>query len=280
MRQARVDGFLVSHLPNVRYLSGFSGSNALLLLAQQRTFLFTDGRYREQARQEVREAQVIVVPSALWGTAAKRAAKLSRVAVESEYVSLAQRRRWREAWSGRKRTLVEASGWVEQLRSIKEPEEIEAIRRAVKMASRAFRPALARVRPGVSETEAAGWLEYCMRRQGGEGLAFETILAGGAHGAVVHAHPGAQPLPQRGFVVMDYGLVLDGYHSDMTRTVHLGEPGAKARRVYRAVREAQEAALAAVRPGAPCAAIDKAARDVIDAAGYGDYFIHRVGHGL
>ncbi|MGH9474848.1 MAG: M24 family metallopeptidase [Terriglobales bacterium] len=277
-----VDALLVSHLPNIRYLTGFSGSNALLVLEAARgAVLFTDGRYRVQARHQVRGASVNVPPKGdLWTAAAGRAAKLKHVGLEFEHVSLAQRARWLRLWDGGAKGLKNCSGWIEQLRTIKESAEIEALRRAVRLASSAFLPTLRHYRPGMAETELVGWLEFGLRRAGAEGLAFDTILAGGPHGAMVHAQPDGRALPRRGFVVMDYGLVLAGYHSDMTRTPHIGAAGRKAQTVYRAVREAQAAAIAAVRAGVAAAAVDAAARRVLQHAGYGRYFPHSTGHGV
>lgn len=281
MERGGVEALLVSHLPNVRYLCGFSGSNALLLLAPRQTILFTDGRYREQARAQVTGASLVVPPQGdLWKAAAAKAARLKRVGLDGDHVTVAQRSRWLASGSGGAARLKSASGWIEQLRAVKDPEEIEAIERAVRLASSAFAPTLNRCRPGIMETELAGWLEFNLRRAGGEGLAFETILAGGAHAALVHAQPGRQPLPRRGFVVMDYGVVLAGYHSDMTRTLHLGRPDRKAQAVYRAVLEAQLAAIAAVQPGVTGAAVDSAARTVLRQAGLARYFPHSTGHGV
>ncbi|MGH9412396.1 MAG: M24 family metallopeptidase [Terriglobales bacterium] len=281
MAQGGVDGLLVTHLPNVRYLCGFSGSNALLLVSAARALLFTDGRYREQARQQVVAATVVVPPQGdLWKAAAARAARLARIGLDSDHLSVAQRARWLAHWAGKANGLKAAEGWIEALRAVKEPEEIEAIARAVRLASSALLPTLKRYREGMAETELAGWLEFALRRAGGEGLAFDTILAGGAHGALVHAQPSRQPLPPHGFVVIDYGVILAGYHSDMTRTVHIGKAGSKQRSVYQAVLDAQLAALAAVRPGATGAAVDAAARRSLRQAGYGNYFPHSTGHGV
>lgn len=281
MERGGAEALLISHLPNVRYLCGFSGSNALLLLAPTQTILFTDGRYREQARAEVVGAAVVVPPKGdLWKAAAAKAATLKRIGMDSDHLTVAQRSRWLASWSGRAAGLKSASNWIEQLRAVKDAEEIEAIERAVRLASSAFAPTLKRYHPGITETELAGWLEFHLRRAGGEGLAFETILAGGADSALVHAQPSRQPLPRRGFVVMDYGVVLAGYHSDMTRTVRLGRPDRKAQGVYRAVLEAQLAAIATVQPGVTGAAVDAAARTVLRKAGLGRYFPHSTGHGV
>lgn len=281
LEAAGVEALVVAHLPNIRYLTGFSGSNGLLLLDSAGTWLYTDGRYREQARLEVQEAKVEIPPKGdLWKWAAQRARRRKRVGIEAEHVTMAQSARWLEAWRGKGSGLKPLRGEIEALRAVKEPEEVAAIRRAVELASGGFAKLTAKLRAGMKETAAAGWLEYQLRQAGAEGLAFETILAGGAHAAQVHAHPGSAPLPQRGFVVVDYGVRLGGYCSDMTRTVHLGEPDRKARSVYATVLAAQQAAIAAVKPGARAAAVDRAARRVIEAAGWGAYFPHSTGHGV
>jgi Xaa-Pro aminopeptidase len=281
MEREGVAAVLVKHLPNLRYLCGFSGSNGLLLLASEAATLYTDGRYREQARSEVRAARVEVpARGELWKAAAQAARRRRRVGMEYEHLTLRERARWLAAWPGGARGLKDASGWVEAQRALKEPEEVAAIRRAVELASSVFAPTVAKVRAGMTETELAGRLEFGLRRAGGEGLAFDSIVAGGPHGAWVHARPDGRRLPRRGFVVMDYGVVLGGYHSDMTRSVHLGAAGRRAREVYRAVLEAQQAAIAAVRPGARGAAVDRAARRRLEAAGWGRYFPHSTGHGV
>lgn len=281
MEREGVEAVVVSHLANLRYLCGFSGSNGLLLVEAGRTTLYTDGRYREQARNEVEEARVEVpARGELWKAAAQRARRRRRVGMEYEHLTLRQRGRWLAAWPGGARGLKDASGWIEAQRAVKEPEEVAAIRRAVELASSVFAPTIRKIRAGMTETELAGELEFGLRRAGGEGLAFASIIAGGPHGAWVHAHPDRRRLPRRGFVVMDYGVVLGGYHSDMTRTPHRGAAGRRAREVYRAVLEAQQAAIAAVRPGATCAAVDRAARRHLQAAGLGKYFPHSTGHGV
>lgn len=281
MEREGVEAVVAAHLPNLRYLCGFSGSNGLLLVEAGRATLYTDGRYREQAHSEVEQARVEVPARGdLWKAAAQRARRLRRVGMEYEHLTLTQRAHWLSHWPGGARGLKNSSGWVEAQRAIKEPEEVAAIRRAVELASSVFAPTVRKIRAGMTETELAGQLEFGLRRAGGEGLAFDSIIAGGPHGAWVHARPDARRLPRRGFVVMDYGVVLAGYHSDMTRTVHLGAAGRRARAVYRAVLDAQQAAIAAVRPGAPCAAVDRAARRRLERAGLGKYFPHSTGHGV
>jgi Xaa-Pro aminopeptidase len=281
LEAAGAEALVVAHLPNIRYLTGFSGSNALVLLDAAGTWLYTDGRYCEQAKLEVREAQVEIPPKGdVWKAAGQRARRRKWVGLEADRTTMAQSARWLEVWRGKAAGLKPLRGEIEALRAVKEPDEVATIRRAVELASSAFPTLTAKLRPGIAETAAAGWLEYQLRRAGAEGLAFETILAGGPHGALVHAHPGGARLPQRGFVVVDYGVRLGGYCSDMTRTVHLGVPERKARAVYATVLAAQQAAMAAVKPGARAATVDRAARQVIAAAGWGAYFPHSTGHGV
>lgn len=281
MAQQGLDALLLTHLPNIRYLTGFSGSNALLLLGHARADFFTDGRYREQASQEVVAARVHVPPRGdLWKAAARHAAKATRLGFEAEHVTVAQRTAWLQHWTGQPSGFKPTRGCVEALRAIKDPDEITAIRRAVELASSVFESVIERLRPGMPETEAAGWLELALRQAGGEGLAFETILASGPRGARVHGHPTSEPIPSRGFVVLDYGVILAGYASDMTRTVHIGRAGAREREVYQTVLAAQQAAVAAVRPKVAAAAVDRAARKLITQAGFAKAFSHSTGHGV
>lgn len=286
MAAGKVEALVVSHLANARYLTGFTGSNALLLMLPERTLLFTDGRYRQQAATEVQAAQVVIPPKGdLWRAAAIRLAPRgrrtrARVGLEAERVTLAQRQRLVAHAPSLEPRLQPVAGWVEALRAVKDADEIAALRRAIALAESVFPATLRRIRPGARETAVAGYLEYALRRRGGNGLAFDTILVGGARAALVHGHASAAPLPAQGPVVLDYGVNLDGYMSDMTRTVHLGAAGRRARAIYAAVAAAQQAALAVVRPGALAAAVDRAARRVIGRAGYGQYFSHSTGHGV
>jgi Xaa-Pro aminopeptidase len=173
-----------------------------------------------------------------------------------------------------------ASGVIETLRMVKSPEEIEKIRASVVLNSRALEQALKKAKPGMREYELAAEIDYRMRKLGAESAAFETIVAAGPRSALPHAKPGNAKLEAGQMLLIDMGAMLDGYASDMTRMVHLGEPTKKYRDAYQAVLEAQLAAIAAVRPGRTGAQVDKAARDVLKAAGLGEAFVHSTGHGL
>jgi Xaa-Pro aminopeptidase len=178
-----------------------------------------------------------------------------------------------------KTSLVPVNGWVEELRMVKSPAELDLIRRSVTTNSRAFELTVGRVKPGTKEQDLAAELEYRMRRLGAEKPSFDTIVAAGEHSALPHAQPGAARL-ERGLVVVDMGAMQSGYASDMTRMLHAGQPSTKAKRMYKAVLEAQLAAIDVVRAGVPTAVVDAAARKVLKAYGLDRQFTHSTGHGL
>ncbi len=276
----QLDALLVAFSSNLRYLSGFTGSNANLLVLPGRSILFTDPRYAIQARQEVtcevrisRRSLVADVVAAL----ARR--RLKRIGYEPARITC-DFYEYLKSHLPLKASLEPAGGWIEHLRMVKSPAEIELIRRSAETNSRAFEQAIARVRPGIKERDLAAELEYRMRRLGAEKPAFDTIVAAGVRSALPHAQPGAAPLATGDLVVVDMGAQQDGYCSDMTRMLFLGRPTARVKRTYRAVREAQLAALDAVRPGVLTARVDAAARKVLRAHGLERAFVHSTGHGL
>jgi Xaa-Pro aminopeptidase len=276
----KVDALIVTHLPNVRYLCGFTGS-AGVLLAGRRPVFFTDGRYAGQSAAEVQGARVSIAKGSALAAAAARCVKsgLKRVAIESGHLTVAQLGELEKAL-GKGIKVVRLAGAVEELRAVKDAEEIELLREAVEFSSRLFRPLLRSIRPGVTERTVAARLEYTARRAGAEAMSFETIVASGERSALPHGVASAARLPSAGFVVLDYGVVLNGYCSDMTRTVHLGKASAEARKLYSAVLEAQLAAISAVRPGATTGEVDEAARQELKRARLGRFYTHSTGHGV
>jgi Xaa-Pro aminopeptidase len=279
----KLDALLVSAGPNVRYLSGFTGDNANLLVLPGRAILFTDPRYTIQAAQETRGGglQVRIAKSALAldVIAAIRRLRLKRIGFEPARMSCEAH----EALRSRlpmKASLEPVAGWIEQLRMVKSADEIARIRQSVETNSRAFEQAVARVRPGMKESELAAELEYRMRRLGAEKPSFDTIVAGGLRGALPHAQPTAAKLERGQLVVVDMGALENGYCSDMTRMLFLGRPGPKVKQMYAAVLEAQLAAIDCVRAGVSTARVDRAARNVLKAHGLDRAFVHSTGHGL
>jgi Xaa-Pro aminopeptidase len=280
-----LDSLLVTHLPNIHYLCGFTGSAAALLVANRGAVLFTDGRYSAQAKEEVTGARIVIasksplVTAAGWLAMNKERRSSTLVGIEPESITAGMRDRLAGMLKGRAR-LRSAPPLVERARMVKDAAEILRIRRAVDLGASLFRIALKKIRPGVTEVEVAAAMEYEARRAGAESMSFPTILASGARSAIVHGRASGARIPRRGFVVCDFGVILAGYCSDRTRTVHVGRPSAEARRLYETVLEAQQAAIAAARPGATAADVDGAARRVLRKRKLAQYFTHSTGHGL
>ncbi len=280
LAERKLDALLVSFGANLRYLSGFTGSNGALLILPGKSILFTDPRYQTQAPQETTcQVRIARGPLPFDVLAIIKKLGLKRIGYEpshmtcESYESLKSRLPLKAAFEP-------ANGWIEQLRMLKSPTEIDRIRRSVETNSRAFELTVKRVRPGMKEQDLAAELEYRMRRLGAEKPSFETIVAGGRRSALPHAQPTAAPLNPGELVVVDMGAIVNGYCSDMTRMLFLGTPTAKVKRTYRAVLEAQLAAIDAVRPGALTSRVDAAARNVLKARGLDHVFIHSTGHGL
>ncbi|CAB1128919.1 aminopeptidase (Met-Xaa and Xaa-Pro, Xaa-Pro-Xaa) [Candidatus Hydrogenisulfobacillus filiaventi] len=285
LAEAGLDALLVWSSPNRRYLSGFTGSSAYLLAgADGRGLLLTDFRYLEQAAAQAPGWTVIRHGRDVWSDLAGQAAAAGwrTVGVEADHVTLAAFRRLEAAGEARGITWRPVSGLVEGLRLVKTPDEVEAVRAAAALARRALEAVWPRLVPGVSEAEVALELECTMRRLGAEAEAFPTIVASGPRGSLPHARPGPRRLEAGDLVTIDFGARLDGYHSDETVTVGIGAAAAAhpLRPVYEVVRRAQAAGIAAIRPGVPASAVDRAARGVIEEAGYGEAFGHSTGHGV
>jgi len=281
--EARVDGLIVCRLPNIRYLTGFTGSSALLLVAAEgggETVLFTDGRYKTQAAQEAAGLRVVVarrsVARALAGSVKRR--RLRRLAFESRGASFELYETLRSRLPGVR--LKPVANVVEKLRMIKSAEEIEKIRRAAELNSAAFQATLSEVRPGSTEAEVANRIDYQMRALGAEKPAFDTIVASGPRSALPHARATSKALASGELILIDQGAILDGYSSDMTRTVALGDVSARAREVYHAVLEAQLAAISEVRAGVRAAQVDGQARKTLEKHGLEKSFVHSTGHGV
>ena len=278
---AEVDVMLVGELINVRYLTGYTGTNGVALIgARTRTFI-TDFRYMTQAAEEVdpsfnRVKASLDLLDALPDALPERGL---RVGFEEEHTSVARHRRLLELL-GDRAELVPVKGLVERLRAVKEPDEVERIRVATRLADAAFERLLRDGLVGRTEREIAIALEHDMRERGAERASFETIVAAGGHGALPHATPRDEPVRQGDLVVIDWGAQYDGYCSDCTRTVAAGEPGDQARAIYDLVLEAQLSGLEAVKAGRSGRDTDAQARAVIDAAGEGEYFGHGLGHGV
>jgi Xaa-Pro aminopeptidase len=277
----RLDGFVVTHSANLRYLCGYTGSNGLLLFLEGRKTFFTDGRYTLQAREEVKGPRLMISKGALIKDAAAAIGKRRSASIgfEADLTTVAAADQMRELTPKRSRWKPTA-GLIMRQRMIKDAEELTAIRAAVQLGAEVYNEALRSLKPGVAETEVAAALEHAARRAGADGMSFETIVAGGKRGALPHGRASSARVPKRGFVVIDSGVILRGYCSDMTRTVHVGRVSRIERTWYEAVLEAQLAGIAAVKPVATAGDVDEAARSVLRKAKLDRFFTHSTGHGV
>ncbi len=286
LTRAGLSGLMVTHLPDLRYLCGFTGSSAALAITRWRACLFTDGRYGQQASEETQAAKVEVVTSSAAVAAVQWMAAQPGVTVagfDPAWTSVAELARWKAALPGRlRRSLLAAvpGSMVERLRAVKDEDELALMKEAARTGCTLFERILGYIRPGMAEVEIAAELEHQARLMGAEGMSFETIVASGARSALPHGRATRIPLPRRGFLTLDFGIIHNGYCSDMTRTVFLGKPKANERSAYQAVLEAQETAVAAVAAGVRCGDVDEAARGVLRREGFADAFSHSTGHGV
>jgi len=280
--ELHTDAVLVSHPANIRYLCGFSGSAGLLLVDSTHATLFTDSRYTFQARQEVLEARVQIARNGIVraaGDVLRKGRGQPLVGYSASHLTVAQKEALQTAAGGRVRWLKDASV-VERLRAVKDREELVRMRDAAELISQVYRRALPLIKPGISELELAGKMEFTMKQLGASGPSFDTIVASGARSAWAHARPTSKPLRKSELVVMDHGAILRGYCSDLTRTVFLGRAPQKVRRLYSGVLEAQQAAKEAIGPGVTTGEVDAAARGVLRRQGFAKYFTHSTGHGI
>ena len=281
-----LDGLLVSALPNVRYLTGFSGSNALVLVTATDCVLLTDFRYATQVKTEVApEVRVVIESASLWTRLWKelqQSAGVTVLAFETAHVTHQDAARFLDVASdGSKWHWRPSLNLVEVLRETKDADEIARIREAVRIAEGALTATLPQVRAGMTELEVAGRLEFELRAAGSEGFPFETIIAAGARSALPHARASRAVIARGDLLLFDFGAIHAGYCSDITRTVVVGAPPtARQLEIHTAVREANGSASALVRAGMRGRDADALARDYIDRLGFGDAFGHSLGHGI
>jgi Xaa-Pro aminopeptidase len=279
LKEARSAAFLTAALPNVRYLSGFTGSNGAVLIAADRAILFTDPRYAAQSPQESDcEVRICKGPIAKGVAGYVKKLRLKSLAFEQNRIRFEDHQQLKELLGGLR--LEPVSGLVETLRMVKSPDEIVTIRASVNLNSTALEQAMRQFKPKMTELDLAAEIDYRMRRLGADGTAFDTIVASGKRTALPHAHPTDHSIDCNELLLIDMGSTLAGYASDMTRTYVVGKVGTKIRRMYGAVLNSQLAALDVVKPGISSAKVDRAARDVLRGYGLDKLFVHSTGHGL
>lgn len=285
-----IDALLVTHLPNILYLANHPGSAGIVVLTREGVHLLVDSRYAEAVR--TRQTSPVACPDLrVWDVpgsydeavmACLSELAVARIGFEADHLTVS-RYEWFRSTIGARSLNIElraASEIVERERMVKDPHEVSMLQDAGARLTRVAEAAFAAVRPGAPERSIAAVIESTMREQGYDGIAFDTIVASGPNAALPHYRAGDRQLAAGDLVVLDFGAILDGYCCDLTRTVSVGPPDTKARGVYEAVRDAQQAAIDAVRPGVTTDQVDRAARSVLETRGLGEAFGHGTGHGL
>lgn len=274
-----VDAIIVSDIKDIRYLSGFTGSEGLLLLGESEVFLLTDSRYTTQASEEAVGCSVVEFREKM-PTVASLVGRIEagNIGFQADEVSVSFHNELARALPGAR--LVPLGSEIGALRAIKDSVEIGHLDKVAALASEAFLGILSSIAPGVTEKEIALRLEFALRTAGADDKAFDFIVASGERGALPHGRASSKVLRSGELVTIDFGAVMDGYHSDETVTLAVGEPGARQRTVFQTVKDAHDKALEAVRPGVALKALDAVARDYITEKGYGEFFGHGLGHGV
>ena len=279
-----LDGILISQPENRRYLSGFDGSAGFLIITEKRSILATDSRYIVQARSQAPDYEILTITSDTGGWFAKMAAglKIKKLGFEGEHLTFSLQRRLCDILGNGQTALklAPAENMVEPLRAVKEPEEIELISQAAEIADAAMEHIRGKLRPGMTEREAAWEIEKFMREKGSQPVPFDVIVAGGPNSALPHAQPSARAIKKGEPIVIDIGARVGGYASDLSRTVCLGAPDDTYKKIYDTVLGAETGAIALIRPGMTGGEADQLARVIIEEGGYGEAFGHGLGHGV
>ena len=282
LNKEEIDGIVVSNIVNIRYLTGFTGSTAELVILKDGGDILVDSRYWEQVHHEVNMVKPVLINgdinlfSFLKDLSKKEDFK--RLAFEGYSFNYFKYKRLFETLENVE--LVPVENWVEEMRMVKDNDEIEKIKKALKIAEEALEEILEIIKPGVSERDLAIELEYQMAKKGSEKVAFDTIVASGPRSALPHGKASNKKIYGNEFIVFDFGAVYEGYHSDITRTVYVGNPNEEELLVYNIIFEAQKKAEEVIKEGIESSFVDKVSRDIIQDNGYGNYFGHGLGHGV
>ena len=281
LREAKLDCLLIGHPANWFYLTGFTGESGALVVSRKETVLVTDGRFSVQGREETSGVRIVLQKGSLFESVGQflKGTPWRRVGFDPTQITVSQLEGLRKA-TGTRLRWVAAPGMVEALRTRKDAAELAQMRKAAILAGEVVQGAIGLLKPGIREFEVAAEIEYQMRKKGASGPAFETIVAFGSRAALPHARPTGKRLRKNELVVLDLGVILGHYCSDITRTVHIGKASLRIRTWYKAVLEAQTAAIAAVRNDASCSDVDAAARQVLTGYRLDHLFVHSTGHGL
>ncbi|MGM0898147.1 MAG: M24 family metallopeptidase [Bacillota bacterium] len=279
MQKRELDSLLVTNPYNLRFITGFTGTAGLALITPNDAWFITDFRYTEQAGEQVKEFKVVQAQKGLLDEVARIAqeAAVERLAFEQDYMTFATYSQYKEKLSA---TLEPVSGLIEKLRMVKTPEEIEVLKAAAKIADDAFEHICTYIKPGMTELQVSNELEFFMRSQGATSSSFDIIVASGLRSALPHGVASDKEIEQGDLITLDFGALYNGYVSDITRTIAVGEPSDKLKEIYQVVLDSQVLALEKIKPGMTGIEADAIARDYIKAKGYGEAFGHSTGHGI
>ncbi len=276
-----IDGILITNGQNRRYLTNFTGTYGVVLISRDEAKLFTDFRYTEQAKAQATDFEIVFLPTkdAVYGEIARQAQELGihTLGFEEENMTFALHRKYADVVKAR---LLPTAGVIEGIRMRKTPDELGKIKTAAQIADAAFAHILTVLRPGITELDVSNELEMFMRKEGATGSAFDIIIASGHRSALPHGVASDKKIEAGDMVTMDFGALYQGYRSDITRTVAVGEPNEQLKEIYAIVLEARNRAVAGIRPGISGKAADALARDYIAQHGYGERFGHGMGHGV
>ncbi|KXZ40073.1 Xaa-Pro aminopeptidase [Alkalithermobacter thermoalcaliphilus JW-YL-7 = DSM 7308] len=278
MKDKNLEAVIIYKPQNRRYICGFTGSSGYVLITQDRQIFFTDFRYIQQAKDQCKGFEILEISKAEPVTKYIKEMKISTLGFEDDFMDVSTYFNFTKELENTK--MVQLEGLILQLRSIKDENEIKTISKAAQIADKAFEHILKFIKPGVSEKELALELEYFMKKNGALGLSFEPIVASGKRSSLPHGVASEKIIEEGDFLTLDFGCIYNGYCSDMTRTVVVGQASDEQKKIYNIVLEAQIKALEAIRPGITGQELDKIARDYITEKGYGSNFGHGLGHGL
>lgn len=276
----RIDAFIVTYLPHVKYVSGFSGTNAICVITQKKNYLITDKRFTQQAKNETIGWEIIEVNKDAFKTLNEEniLQKSIRIGIDGNHTAYAKYLELKSLFSESK--IVPISELIEDCAAVKEPYEIECIKNAIDISTKVFDKILDLIRPDVREMEISAEISYLHKVFGADEDAFPPIVASGKNAAFPHPHSTKKKLKYKDMITLDFGCTYKGYHSDMTRTVFLGKPDEKFLKLYSIVLEAQRKGIESAYAGVKCKDVDFAARDYINKLGFGKYFTHSLGHGI
>lgn len=276
----KLDAILISRPVHVRYLTGFTGSNGLVLVTPRNRYFITDSRYEVQAAAEVQKWKVVIAKGGLYDEIKRRnfLRNATHIGIESKYLSYKQYKINQKKLSGKRWKALDVT--IEPLMLQKSQSEIDSIKKAIAISEQTFSNVIGMIKPGIPEKEIAAEITYQHRLNGAEGDAFESIVASGARAALPHAKPTDRKIKNKELMVIDFGCTFNGYHSDITRTIAVGRPDSEARKCYTIVHDSLHRATDVVRDGISCKKLDRVGRGYIQKSGYGKYFNHSLGHGI